>query len=58
MKTPKMAVVVIDGRQEVGEVISEGKRTCFVKFAHLPGTPTIKMKKSRVIRLLFGDKWN
>jgi len=58
MKIPKKAVVELDGRQEVGEVIREGKKTCYVKFRYLPGTPTIKMRKGRVIRLLFGDKWD
>jgi len=57
MKTPKLAVVSVKGRKEVGEVTQEGKKSCHIRFNRLPNAPVIKMKKNRVIRLLFGDTW-
>lgn len=52
----KSVSVVVGGRNEVGQVIRENKKSVWIKLNNIPRTPTIKRKKAAV-RLLLADVW-
>jgi hypothetical protein len=56
MKTPKIAMVRINGKLQSGTVLKENTRTAVIQLNHVGNQPIITKKKKH-LRLILGDKW-